>query len=265
MGLQGESWAPGPESSPTHSRVWDRSAVRSGRPVQASLWEEQPHSSLPLWPWGCSPALSCPHQGQIGPRCKLSVSRVGSLLPAWGKGYTGCRQLGTCLHLCWACLWGQHIPALFPPLILSPSPFLPHASAQASGTSQRGTGRETRLVRWLGTYQHLPAAPLPFSSRPHPLKGLMHLPLSCCEMQRLKNSSTGSPGRRGEGGEGASRSRRLSGWPQRPALHLNEQKGLTGSNRGCWGQAGRDSSILTTADPPAEENHPDLGKHSLRC
>lgn len=39
------------------------------------------------WPWGCSPALSCLHQGQIGPRCKLLVSRVGSLLPARGRGY----------------------------------------------------------------------------------------------------------------------------------------------------------------------------------
>lgn len=126
-----------------------------------------------------------------------------------------------------------------------PSPLLPHASARASGTSQRGTGRGTRLVRWLGTYQHLPAAPLPFCSRPHPLKGLMHLPVSCCEMQRLKNSSTGSPGRRGEGGEGAFRSRRLSGWPQRPALHLNEQKGLTGSDRGCGDRQGG-----TAASPP---------------
>lgn len=177
--------------------------------------------------------------------------------PHGGKA-TGCRQLGTCLQPCWACLWGQHIPALFLP-ILSPSPFLPHASVQASGTSQRGTGRGTRLVRWLGTYQHLPAAPLPFSSRPHPLKGLMHLPLSCCEMQRLKNSSTGSPGRRGEGGEGAFRSRRLSGWPQRPALHLNEEKGLAGSNRGWWGQGGRDSIILTMADLPGAEHNPDLG------
>lgn len=160
---------------------------------------------------------------------------------------------------------GSAYPSALPPLILSPSPFLPHASAQASGTSQRGTGRGTRLVRWLGTYQHLPAAPLPFSSRPHPLKGLMHLPLSCCEMQRLKNSSTGSPGRRGEGGEGASRSRRLSGWPQRPALHLNEEKGLTGSSRACWGQPGRDSSILTVADLPGAENNSGLGKYSVRC
>lgn len=38
------------------------------------------------WPWGCSPALSCLHQGQTGPRCKLLVSRVGSSLPARGKG-----------------------------------------------------------------------------------------------------------------------------------------------------------------------------------
>lgn len=180
--------------------------------------------------------------------------------PHGGKA-TGCRQLGTRLQPCWACPWGQHIPALFLP-VLSPSPFLPHASVQASGTSQRGTGRGTRLVRWLGTYQHLPAAPLPFSSRPHALKGLMHLPLSCCEMQRLKNSSTGSPGRRGEGGEGAFRSRRLSGWPERPALHLNEEKALTGSDRGCWGHGGTGSSILAVADLPRAENNPDLGKQS---
>lgn len=183
--------------------------------------------------------------------------------PHGGKA-TGCRQLGTCLQPCWA-FCGVSTSQCSSPQILSPSPFLPHASAHASGTSQRGTGRGTRLVRWLGTYQHLPAAPLPFSSRPHPLKGLMHLPLSCCEMQRLKNSSTGSPGRRGEGGEGASRSRRLSGWPQRPALHLNEEKGLTGSNRGCWGQPERDSSILTLADLPGAENNPDLGKCSVTC
>lgn len=122
--------------------------------------------------------------------------------------------------------------------ILFPSPSLPHASVQALGTSQRGQGRGTRLVRWLGTYQHLPAAPLPFSSRPHPLKGLMHLPLSCCEMQRLKNSSTGSPGRRGEGREGAFRSRQLSGWPQWPALHLNEDKGLTAATGGAGDSQG---------------------------
>lgn len=172
---------------------------------------------------------------KLVPGVNLQRTGLDPCSPHGGKA-AACRQLGACLRPGWAYLWGQHIPALFLP-ILFPSPSLPHASVQASGTSQQGTGRGTRLARWLGTYRHLPEAPLPFSSRPHPLKGLMHLPLSCCEMQRLKNSSTGSPGRRGEGGgEGAFRSRRLSGWPQQPALHLNEDKGLTGSNRGWWGQ-----------------------------
>lgn len=46
-----------------------------------------PHPHGCCWPWGCSASLSCLHQGQIGPRCKLLVSGVGSLLPARGKGY----------------------------------------------------------------------------------------------------------------------------------------------------------------------------------
>lgn len=162
------------------------------------------------------------------------MDRVGSLLPSWGKGCSmqtagsvPASRLGMPLGPAYPSTLSPH-PLPFP----TPAPCL----SPSLGTSQWGTGRGTRLVRWLGTYQHLPAAPLPFSSRPHPLKGLMHLPLSCCEMQRLKNSSTGSPGSGGEGGEGAFRSRRLSGWPQWPALHLNEDKGLTGSDRGWWGQ-----------------------------
>lgn len=46
-----------------------------------------PHPHGCCWPWGCSASLSCLHQGQIGLRCKLLVSGIGSLLPARGKGY----------------------------------------------------------------------------------------------------------------------------------------------------------------------------------
>lgn len=68
----------------------------------------------------------------------------------------------------------------------------------------------------------------------------------------------------GGGGEGAFRSRRLSGWPQRPALHLNEDKGLTGSDSGWWGQQRRDRSVLPIAHLPPAGNNPDLGKDWVR-
>lgn len=102
------------------------------------------------------------------------------------------------------------------PLLLSP---IPEVHAKGSAGGWMGS------VRWLGTYRHLPAAWLTFLSRLQALKGLMHLPWSCCEMQRLKNSSTGSL-RKG-GRAGAFRSRQLREWPQPPALHVNEDKGLT--------------------------------------
>lgn len=119
----------------------------------------------------------------------------------------------------------------FPHLFLMPQSV---PQAQAS----QGTGRGTRLVRWLGTYQHLPAAPLPFSSRPHPLKGLMHLPLSCCEMQRLKNSSTGSPGR-GWGKEGkvpSGADGSADGRSRQPCISMRTKTWQAAT--GWWGQEG---------------------------
>lgn len=204
-GVERGSWRPGPESSPTHFSVPDRSAVHPGHPAQSATLGRttlHPHPSFFSPPFTFAsghgvvppPSAVCT-RAKLVPGINPQQTGLDHCSPHGGNAAV-CRQLGACLHPGWACLWGQHIPALFLPTLF-PSPSLPHASVQASGTSQRGTGRGTRLARWLGTYQHLPAAPLPFSSRPHPLKGLMHLPLSCCEMQRLKNSSTGSPRRRG--------------------------------------------------------------------
>lgn len=92
-------------SHPHPSQRVRQSAAGSGR--------SSPPPPCPWWPWGVAPLSAvC----RIGPRCQLLVSRVASLLPA------GCRQLGTCLQPCRACLWGQHIPALFSPSSPFPTP-----------------------------------------------------------------------------------------------------------------------------------------------
>lgn len=101
-------------------------------PALTALW----------WPWGCSPTLSCLHRGQIGPRCKLLLSRVGSLLPAPGKGYRV--QIAGNMP---ATLLGMSVGSAYPSSSPPSSP-LPHScpmpqskpQAQASGGQGGGPG-----------------------------------------------------------------------------------------------------------------------------
>lgn len=179
----------------------DRRAAHPGCPAQVATLRETtslvpiPLFLLPLFTLASSHGVA-PPPSAVCTRATL-VRGVNLQQPEldpcslhWGKA-AACSQLGASLHPGWACPWGQHIAALFLTILFPfPATCLSHELVGGQG---RGQGLRDG---WEPT-NTCPQPLLPFSSRPHSLKGLMHLPLSCCEMQRLKNSSTGSPARRG--------------------------------------------------------------------
>lgn len=144
----GGSWRPSPESSLTHFSVQDRSAVHPGCPAQElTLGGTTPHPNPSFFSPPCTFASS---HGVVPPPSALCTGAklVSSVNLQWtgldpcslrGGKAAACRQLGECLHPGWACLWGQHIPALFLPTLF-PSPPLPHASVQASARASGGQG-----------------------------------------------------------------------------------------------------------------------------